>query len=186
MTALSTLWLPIVVSAVFVFIASFILHMALPWHKRDYRKVPQEDSVMDALRPFNLPAGDYMLPDCRGAADMKSPAFQEKLNKGPVAILTVFPNGCLGMGKSLFLWFVYLLAVGVFTAYVAFHGKHVGDDYGEAFHLRFVTSFLGYGAALWQMSIWYRRSWGTTIRYTIDSLIYAAVTAATFGWLWPR
>jgi hypothetical protein len=49
-----------------------------------------------------------------------------------------------------------------------------------------VTSFLGYTAALWQMSIWYRRSWLTTIKITIDGLIYGAITAVTFGWLWPR
>ena len=50
MTALSALLVPIVLSAVIVFVASFIIHMALPWHKSDYPKVPNEDRVREALR----------------------------------------------------------------------------------------------------------------------------------------
>jgi hypothetical protein len=36
------------------------------------------------------------------------------------------------------------------------------------------------------MSIWYSRAWINTIKSTIDGLIYALLTAGTFGWLWPR
>ena len=49
-----------------------------------------------------------------------------------------------------------------------------------------VTAFLAYAAALWPMSIWYRRSWLTTFKGTVDGLVYALLTAGTFGWLWPR
>src|SRR5262249_26317816 len=53
MTSLSALWLPILVSAVLVYIVSTIIHMVLhAWHSTDYPKVPNEDKVMDALRPF--------------------------------------------------------------------------------------------------------------------------------------
>jgi hypothetical protein len=45
---------------------------------------------------------------------------------------------------------------------------------------------MGYSFALWQLAIWYRRAWGTTIRSTVDGLLYALLTAGTFGWLWPR
>jgi hypothetical protein len=48
------------------------------------------------------------------------------------------------------------------------------------------TAFIGYSVALWQMSIWYRRAWSTTIKATVDGLIYALLTAGVFGWLWPR
>ena len=40
--------------------------------------------------------------------------------------------------------------------------------------------------ALWQMSIWYRRAWSTTIKAMIDGAIYALLTAGAFAWLWPR
>jgi len=38
MIPLTALWLPILVSAVIVFFASFIMHMVLAYHKSDYRK----------------------------------------------------------------------------------------------------------------------------------------------------
>jgi hypothetical protein len=49
-----------------------------------------------------------------------------------------------------------------------------------------IVAFAGLSLALWQMSIWYRRSWATTIKTTFDGAIYAAISAAIFGWLWPH
>jgi hypothetical protein len=48
------------------------------------------------------------------------------------------------------------------------------------------TAFLGYSMALVQHSIWYKRNWTTTLRSMFDGLIFACLTAGTFGWLWPR
>ena len=56
----------------------------------------------------------------------------------------------------------------------------------QVFRLAGTVAFIGYALALWQMSIWYRRQWRTTIVSTIDGPIYAGLTAGTFGWLWPR
>src|ERR1035438_8340181 len=187
MTVLQTLWLPILLSSVFVFIASSIIHMALPWwHKGDYAKVPEEAKVMETLRPFATPPGDYMVPLCSGSAEMRSPEFAEKLRKGPVMMLTVIPSGPIGVGKSLALWFLYLIVVSFFAGYVARHALPSAVGYDRVFRVVGVTSFLGYAGALWQMSIWYRRSWRTTIIATVDGLIYAGLTAGTFGWLWAR
>ena len=89
MTALATLWLPILVSAVFVFIASSVIHMFLPWHKSDYPKMPNEEKAMDALRPLAIPPGDYMVPRPANMKDMKSPEFTEKMKRGPVMMVRV-------------------------------------------------------------------------------------------------
>ena len=187
MNVLSALWLPILLSSVFVFVASTLIHMALQgWHRSDYSKLPQEDKVMDALRPFGLPPGDYMVPNCSGSAEMRTPEFREKREKGPVMMVTVMPNGMMGVGKSLALWFLYLIVVSFFAAYVCWHALPAGAALRSILRFTGVTSFLGYSAALCQMSIWYRRSWLTTLKIAIDGLLYAAITAATFGWLWPR
>ena len=186
MTALPQLWLPILLSSVVVFIVSSFIHMALPWHKKEYSKIPDEDKVMDALRPFNVPPGDYMVPRASDAQEMRTAGFMEKMKKGPVMILTVIPNGPPSMGSSLVLWFLYSVVIGIFAAYLA--GRTLPSDAGylQVFRITGVTAFLGYSAALWQMSIWYRRSWSTTMRATIDGLVYALLTAALFGWMWPR
>jgi hypothetical protein len=186
MTGLHLLWLPILLSAVIVFVVSSAIHMLSPWHKNDYPKLANEDKVMDALRPLAIPPGDYMVPRPSGRAEMRSAQFADKLKKGPVLIFTVLPNGPGPMGKSLLLWFLYSAVVSVFAAYVAGRALPVGAEYVRVFRFAGVTAFVGYAVALWQMSIWYRRAWSTTVKATVDGLIYALLTAGVFGWLWPH
>jgi hypothetical protein len=173
-------------SSIIVFIVSSVIHMATPWHKEDYPKVPNEDKVMDALRPFDIPPGDYMMPRPSSMQDMRSAEFAAKRSKGPVMVFTVMPAGPVSMGTSLVLWFLYSVVVGFFAAYLASRALPVGTAYPTVFRFTSVGAFMGYALALWQMSIWYRRSWGTTIRTTIDGLIYALLTGGVFGWLWPH
>jgi len=45
--------------------------------------------------------------------------------------------------------------------------------------------FGGYALALLQNSIWYKRAWNFTLKSMADGLVYALLTAGTFGWLWP-
>ncbi len=186
MVPIHALWLPIVVSAVIVFLLSWIMHMLLPLHRADFKRPKSEDAVMDALRPFDLAPGDYMLPCPGGPADMKNPEFKARLEKGPVVIMTVVKHTPGGMGTSLMQWFGYLLLVGVFAAYVS--GRALGHDaeYLRVFRFAGCTSFIAYSIAMWQDAIWYHRSWATVLRYTFDGFIYSLMTAGTFGWLWPR
>ncbi len=186
MTGLTALWLPILLSAVFVFIVSSIIHMASPWHKSDYPKMPNENRVRDALRPLAIPPGDYMVPRAQDMNEMKSPEFAEKLKQGPVFVVTVMPNGMMSMTRNLTMWFLYSLVVSVFAAYVTGRALSQSSPYLSVFRFAGVTAFAAYALALWQMSIWYRRSWSITVKSTIDGLIYALVTAGTFGWLWPQ
>jgi len=186
MTGFELLWLPILLSAVFVFIVSSIIHMFSPWHKSDYPKLSNEDKVMNALRPLNIPPGDYMMPMPSDRKEMSSPEFLEKRNKGPVVVLTVYPPGPVKMGKSMLLWFLYSVVVSILAAYIAGRALPIGTVYLPVFRFAGATAFIGYCVALWQQSIWYGRSWGTTLKITIDGLIYALVTAGTFGWLWPQ
>jgi hypothetical protein len=185
MVSLTTLWLPILLSAVIVFVASSLIHMASPWHKNDYPKVPNEEGLRAALRPLAIPPGDYMVPRPASREELRDPKFLEKINQGPNLILTVVPNGPWSMGRNLSLWFLYTLVVSLFAAYIASRALPRGAEYLQVFRFVGATAFLGYAAALWQMSIWYRRAWSTTVKATVDGLIYALLTAGTFGWLWP-
>jgi hypothetical protein len=186
MTGLQALWLPILLSSVIVFVLSSLIHMVLPWHKSDYPPVPNEDKVMDALRPLAIPPGDYMMPRPKTREDMKSAEFSEKMKRGPVMMMTVMPTGPMSMGRNLGMWFVYLIVVGILSAYVAGRALPAGSPYLSVFRFVGTTAFIAYSVALWQLSIWYRRAWSITIKSTVDGLIYALFTAGTFGWLWPR
>jgi hypothetical protein len=184
MTPLTALWLPIVVSAVLVFIASSILHMATKWHAKDYRAVPNDKAFAEAIGPLGIPPGDYMSPRAQSSAEMKSPEFTERMNTGPVVMFTVLPPG-IAMGRALALWFVHLIIVSIFSAYIASRALPPGANYLEVFRFAGATAFIAHAAAVWPMWIWYRRDLGTTIRSTIDGLIYGLLTAGVFGWLWP-
>ncbi|MFN8060744.1 MAG: hypothetical protein U0Q12_16430 [Vicinamibacterales bacterium] len=186
MTELTALWLPILVSSIIVFLASSVLHMALPWHRGDFLQMPGEAKVMDALRPFAIPPGDYMVPRPASMNEMGSTEFAARLEAGPVMVVTILPNGRTPMGRYLALWFVYIVVVGVVAAYVA--SRALGHDatYLHVFRFAGTTAFVAYSGALWQATIWYRRSVVTTLKSTIDGLVYGLLTAGTFGWLWPR
>jgi hypothetical protein len=185
-TALSSLWLPILLSAVGVFVLSSVIHMMTPWHKSDYPKVPNEDRVMDALRPLGIPPGDYMMPRPSDRAEMRSPAFLEKFKRGPVVSMTVLPGGSMAMGKYLIQWFVYAVVVGVFAAYIASRALPPGAPFRAVLRFAGATAFIAYAVGLWQMSIWYHRSWLTTFKATVDGLIYGLLTGAILGWMWPH
>jgi hypothetical protein len=185
MVPLASLWLPILLSAVVVFIASSLLHMVLSYHRNDFAKVPSEDAVLDALRP--IPPGDYMMPFATSPEMMKDPAFQEKAKRGPMAVLTIMQGDMQGsFKKALGLWFLYSLVVSVFAAYVAGRALRPGTEYAEVFRFVGTTAFLGYSLAMAQQSIWYAKKWSTTVKSMFDGLIYAMLTAGVFGWLWPK
>lgn len=185
MVTIASLWLPILLSAVAVFVVSSVIHMVLPYHKSDYKKLPSEDGVMDALRPFDLAPGDYMFP-LADAGDMKNPAFVAKWSKGPAGSLTVLPKGPWAMGSTLAIWFLFCVAIGITAAYIAGRALPQGAHYKAVFRFAGATAFSGYALALWQNTIWYKKNWMTTLKSTFDGLIYALLTAGFFGWLWPR
>ncbi|MDA1082413.1 MAG: hypothetical protein O2973_12200 [Gemmatimonadetes bacterium] len=186
MVGISGLWMPIVLSAVAVFIVSSLIHMVLGWHKSENPAPPNADALGDAMRPFNLAPGEYSMPRAASMKDMSSPEFVAKMTKGPVVMFTVFPNGPMNMGRSLGLWFVYSIAIGVFTAYVTGRTHMIGDDYLSVFRVAGAVSFAAYGIGVWQNWIWWGRSLRGALTGTLDGLIYALVTAGMFGWLWPR
>lgn len=186
MVGLSALWMPILVSAVFVFITTMIIHMIPGWHQDDMKAVPGEDQVMEALRGVNVPPGEYRFPYGRTTQDMTSPVFVEKMKTGPVGIMTIRPNGELPFGKMLGQWFVYALIIAVFAAYLTGRTRGLGAPFLDVFRVSGTVTFCCYAVAHWQNWIWWGKSTRFTLTYSLDGLAYALVTGATFGWLWPR
>jgi hypothetical protein len=185
MVSIISLWLPILLSAVTVFILSSIIHMVLKYHNNDFKALPSEEPVMDDLRKHNIPPGEYHFPHAKDMKEMGSPEYIEKMKKGPVAMMTVLENAPPKMGGQLTLWFLYSIIVGIFAAYIAGNALPAGSHYLAVFRFAGCTAFVGYSLALLQNSIWYKRNWGATLKSMFDGLIYALFTAGIFGWLWP-
>ena len=185
MVSLTALWLPILLSAVIVFVASSVIHMVLQYHRSDYRQLPEEDELLAALRPAGLKPGLYVFPFCTHK-DMQSPAIQEKYKQGPVGMLTVFPSAPPAMPKFLGMWFAYCLLIGLFVAYLTGRTVPFGAHYRVVFRVVGIAAFLAYGLGPLVNGIWKGQPWSMVLKESFDGLIYSLLTAGTFGWLWPR
>ena len=185
MVSIYALWLPILVSAVVVFFLSYFIHMVLGYHKNDFKGLSSENQIMDDLRKYNIPSGDYHFPHPKDMKEMQSPEFIDKMKKGPVGFITIMNRNSISIAKQLVMWFIYCLVVGIFAAYIVSRRVDPGEDYLTIFRFVVVTAFAGYSLALLQKSIWFGRKWSTTFKSVFDGLIYALVTAGIFGWLWP-
>ena len=185
MVGVFDLWLPILLSAVFVFIVSTVIHMVLRYHKGDYKKLPGEDTVLEAMRSQKLERGSYAFPHAASMKDMGSPEMLEKYKQGPVGYMTIGPNGPPAMGKGLALWFLFSVLMGVFAGYLAGMFLGPGADYHSVFRATGTAAILGYSASSLIDSVWKGQAWSVTLKHVFDGIMYALVTAGTFGWLWP-
>lgn len=185
MVTLQSLWLPILLSSVFVFIASSIIWMVLPIHKKDFKTLgDKEDGVLSAVRGWGLRPGIYMYPCC-DPSKMKDPVVLEKFKRGPWGNLLVM-GGPPNMGVALTMWIVNLLIVSTLVAYVASHTITPGAKYLEVFRIAATVSVLAYAGNALTDSIWKGRPWSHLPGAIFDGAVYAGLTAGTFSWLWPK
>jgi hypothetical protein len=182
---LTELWLPILLSAVAVFIASSVIHMLIGWHNHDFAKLANEDEVMDALRKGSPEPGDYVFPRADDPADFGAEEIQKKWAEGPAGRLTVFPAGPVNMGKQLVHWFFYCVAISIFAGYLGAATLGAGTNYLNVFQVVGCAAFLGYAGSMWQQVIWWGAKPLAAIKSIVDGLVYALFTAGVFGWLWP-
>ncbi len=185
MAPLVALWLPILLSAVIVFIMSSIMHVVLTYHNSDFKPIAEEDKVSTAIRAAGVAPGYYMFPYCNHK-QMKSPEMQEKFKQGPVGMIVVRPNGMPNMGKHLGMWFAYCLLISFFVAYLTGHTIAHGTPYLAVFRVAGTAAFLAYGIGPVSNMIWKGHPAAMTFKEVFDGLVYALVTASTFSSLWPK
>lgn len=183
MVPITSLWLPILLSAVFVFLAAAVVWMALPHHKNEWKGLANEEAVRAALK--SAAPGQYVLPWCPPER-MQDPENLKKRQEGPTAWLTVVPSGVRGMGPQMVWSFVYYLAVGVFAAYLAGRTLAPGTAYLQVFRVVGTVTWLAYGWGMISDAIWFGKPWSSVVKQLADALLYALLTAGTFGWLWPE
>ncbi|GJQ29282.1 MAG: hypothetical protein HBSAPP03_11660 [Phycisphaerae bacterium] len=185
MEFLTTLWLPIVLSAVICFVASSIIWMATPLHKHDYKNPgDKEDAILSGLKSWALSPGVYFVPwmQCDKKLDEAAKkAAMERAKTSPRAMIIVH-GGDHSMGKMLGMWFVHLLITGVFVAYVASHAGLGAASYLKVFQVVGAVAFLAHAGYALPLSIWHGLPWSQLPGRLLDGLIYALLTAGTFAW----
>ncbi|MEE8106177.1 MAG: hypothetical protein V3T86_11645 [Planctomycetota bacterium] len=183
--SLTSLWLPILVSAIGVFVGSFLMWMVLPHHKKDWGKVADEDGLMDTLRAQGVKAGQYAFPCAETSAQMNDPEFQKRYAAGPSGMMVIRPTGGFNMGTGLAKSFGFNLVISICVAYVASITLVPAASGMQIFRLTSVVAFLGYAGALGWGVIWWSRTWSSTIKEMLDGLFYGLITGAAFLLLWP-
>lgn len=185
MVPLTSLWLPIILSAVAVFVGSSIIHMLLGYHKSDYQAMPGEDHVRAAMRKEGVGPGFYYLPHCVDPKELENPEVKKKFEEGPVAMVTVMPSGVPSMTKPLVGWFILCLVLATVVAYLTGRTVAAGAEYLTVFRVAGTAAFLGFAGSQAGESIWKGLPWSITAKNILDGLIYSLLMAGVFGWLWP-
>jgi hypothetical protein len=183
MVSLVSLWLPIVLSAVAVFILSSLVWMVFPWHRKDYAPLPDEAAARGALR--GVAPGAYTVPHMADRSALQDPEYKKKLEEGPVGFVTILPNGDPSMSRSLAQWFVWTLFVSCTVAYVVSRSVPGGVGFTLPFQIGSTVAWMAYAWATVQDGIWFGRPWPHVVKQLFDGLLYALATGALFGWLYP-
>ena len=177
---LSNLWLPVVLSAVALFFASFLSWMIVQLHKQDWIKLKNEDEFLAAARQVGLTRGSYMFPSCNTPEEMKSETFKKKWEAGPCGIITVFPK--VNMLWKLALTFVYFLVVSFCLAYLATIALTPATSFIDVFRFFATAALLTFLSAIVQHAIWFHCR---IVGHVIESVVYAIITASIFATFWP-
>ena len=185
MVQLTSLWLPILLSAAAIFFLSFLMWMVLPHHRKDHAALPDEDGAMRYLRGQGLRPGLYVFPHCKDAQAMKDPEWVKKQQEGPSGTLIVTPPGACNMGAALGKWFLLLLVICTVTAYVATIALPAGADYLLVFRLVGSTLLLAFCSNVFSDAIWKSHPRRPVLMHVLDGVLYALVAGGIFGWLWP-
>jgi hypothetical protein len=186
MEFLAQLWIPIIVSAVLVFIASSLIHMVFKWHNSEYRKLPNEDAVRTVMRSGGATPGQYVIPHCADMKELKSPEMTQKFVEGPIAFLTLRPPGPPKMGGALGLWFALNVGVSVIAAYIAFKTMTPESTFYQVCRVTSAIGFMSYGIGSVTQGIWMGKPWSAVAKELLDAIIYAVILGCVFAWLWPR
>ncbi len=195
MQFLMELWVPALISGVACTAVAAISWLVLPFHQKSWKRLPAEPAVLDAMRGSMAPRpGQYPLPYSIGQ-DLNRPDMRAALEHGPVGYLFITRNGPPSTALNLVLMFLFFTATSVLTAWISWHAfiPQIGTAH-QPYNLPFAhiaktvgaISAMAYGFGAFQQSVWFGRPWSSFFLQIVDALMYAAVTAFVFGWLWPK
>lgn len=183
--SLADLWLPILLATILIWIMSSVIHMVFKYHNSDYQKLDNEDAVMAAIGQGSPKLGLHAFPYCVDMKEMRDPAMQEKYANGPVGFVLIGQDGLPKMGKLVSQQIAFMLIGVALIAYAASLALPAGAEYLEVFRFVMTAGFLTFGWATMPFSIWYGLQWSATFKFLLDALIYGALVAGVFAWMWP-
>lgn len=177
------LWLPVLMTTVVLFVASFLAWVVLPHHKPDVRRWPEEERLLDFVRESGAAPGEYLFPLIE-QDEMKEDRARQRYERGPWGLIRVWPRQP-DMVRNMAATFGYFLLVTLLVAYVAAAALTPGAVFGEVFRIVATTAILAYCAGGVLNEIWFTRPLRAKLMNAIDGLVYGAITGVIFGLMWP-
>jgi len=183
MEQLIDLWLPILLSAVAVWVASALAWMVLPHHHKDMGPLPDEDAFIASLKAQGVKPGSYSFPHCADHASRKDPELMRKWKEGPAGFMTIL--GQVNMGRNMVLSLLVYLVISVFVGYVSSQARAPGEGFADVLQITATTGIMAYLFGWMGGAIWFGMPKNAWISNTIDSVAYGLITGLIFAALWP-
>lgn len=183
MEIVAHLWLPVLAGAAAVWIASAIVWMALPHHRKDWKKLPDEAAFMSAVRAMNIPPGQYGYPHFGSHAEAQKPEMQKLWKEGPMGMLSVWTSN-ISMGRNMFITFLVHLVVSAMIGYLGVITVPPGSGFGRAFQVLGTAGVLAYSFAFIPNGVWFQQG-RSTVMNVIDGIAYGLIIGAVMAALWP-
>lgn len=184
MEFITALWMPIVLSAVAVWMASAAAWMFIGHHKKDFIGLPNEDAFIDAVRSMGIPPGNYGFPYAEGRSCNNNPEFMAKWERGPAGMVNVWPK--VSMGRNMVLTFINYLVVSTIIAYLGHGLLPEGTEFMPVFRTLGTAGILAYGFAFIPGMVWFNAYPRAIVMSIIDGIVYGLITGAIFAALWPK
>jgi hypothetical protein len=186
MAFLVALWLPIIASAVAVWITSAIFWMVVGHHNKDYGHLADEAGFIAEMKKRGIGPGNYAFPNCADHSRMKDPAIQELMKNGPVGFIT-FLRTPMSMGGNMIKSVLVYLAISTVIGYLGWATlPHAGLEFKHGFQVLGTAGVLGYAFSHLPHGIWFGQSNRTMILCVVDGIVYGLLTGAVFCLLWPK
>lgn len=184
---ITDLWLPILASAVAVWIASALAWMAIGHHKNDQKRLPPaaEDAMTALIKSTPITPGVYAFPHQTDCSKM-SAEEKKRIMSGemPMGMLRVW--GKMSMASPMIMTFIVNLVIGVVIAFLCLGVMGKGTEFKVVLHTAGLAAILAHTGASVCNDIWFQESRRAMATKLIDGVVYGVIVGLVFAWLWPR
>ncbi len=185
MDFLTQLWLPILVSGVVVWIASFVFWMAIGHHNKDVQAIPGEKEFKETINRLNIQPGNYGFPDFHSCKGMSKEEKMKLYDSRPMGLLRVWAP--VNMGVNMLLTFLFYLITSTVIGYLGWAAlPHTHDAFGHVMQVLGTAGILAYCFASFPNDLWFQKSKRSMLMNLIDGVVFGLITGAIFAWLWPK
>ena len=185
MNELAGLWIPIVVSAVVVLVASFVSQLIIGRYAAEWKELPEEEATIEHLQKSGIGPGQYLFPgrSPKSSQDLEE-TRQQRMNSGPWGTVNIWARQP-SMGRNLLQSFVFYLVTSFFVAYLATLALEPGAEFSPVFQVTGTAAILAYAFGGIPNAIWFGSHLRSALMDVINGIVHGLLTGTIFGMLWP-